>query len=68
MLAGATIASGATTAVAADVADAAPLEFDAVTVRRSVAPASGATSEYEAATAPLIDVQLAAEASQRFHW
>src|SRR5438093_13100937 len=54
--------STVTVPVAADVADADPLAFVAVTVRRSVAPPSAETSAYEDAVAPIIEAQLAPDA------
>ncbi|MGH3024942.1 MAG: hypothetical protein ACRDLR_00640 [Gaiellaceae bacterium] len=58
----------ATTAVAADVADADPFRLLAVTTSRSVLPASAAASEYADPPAPAIAEQPAPLESQRSHW
>src|SRR5665213_1366644 len=57
-----------TVAVLAEVAAVPPAAFDAVTVARSVCPASAAAGTYLLAVAPAIEEQLAPVASQRSHW
>jgi hypothetical protein len=58
----------ATTAVWAEVADDEPPEFVAVTITRSVAPASVVWSTYELLVAALMFAQLAPNESQSSHW
>ena len=54
-----------TTAVGAEVADAVPAEFRAVTRIRSVVPSSAEVSVYVLLVAPLMSEQLAPVRSQR---
>ncbi len=56
-----------TTAVAAELADAEPTPFDAVTTARNVEPTSAATTTYVAAVAPPISTHPAPPASHRRH-
>jgi mannose/fructose/N-acetylgalactosamine-specific phosphotransferase system component IIC len=56
-----------TTAVAADDADAEPLEFVAVTTASIVCPTSEVWSAYVALVAPAMVEQLAPELSQSCH-
>lgn len=62
------IGLGATTDVAADVAEDWPELFAAVTSTRSVRPTSAEPSVYCDAVAPAIDAQLPPDVSQRRHW
>ena len=63
-----TVGAGAwTTAVGTDVVDVEPALFVAVTLTRSVAPASTCCSLYVVAVAPLIAAQLLPFWSQRLH-
>ena len=57
-----------TTAVGTDVADVAPAEFFAVTLTRSVLPASTDFSAYVWPLAPLMPEQLPPILLQRRHW
>jgi hypothetical protein len=56
-----------TTAVCADVADADPPPFDAVTTARKVDPTSPATTAYDDAVAPPMSAHAPPDASQRRH-
>jgi hypothetical protein len=58
----------ATTPVCAEVADAEPAAFVAVTTIRSVLPASADTSVYVLLVAPLMLAHEAPALSQRRHW
>ena len=56
-----------TTAVCADVADADPPPFDAVTTARNVDPTSPATTAYDDAVAPAISTHAPPDTSHRRH-
>jgi hypothetical protein len=60
--------AGATTAVAALVANAEPDAFDAVTVTRIVLPTSAAPSVYCWVVLPETGAQFAPDVSHRLHW
>src|SRR5438105_12691658 len=60
--------SGGTTPVGAEVAEAEPYTFVALTTTSSVKPASPGAITYVCAVAPGIGTQFAPAASQRCHW
>jgi hypothetical protein len=60
--------AAATTPDGAEVADAAPFLFEAVTTTLIVAPTSDALNKYDWPVAPPTDAQLPPRESQRCHW
>jgi hypothetical protein len=60
--------AAATTAVGEETAIAEPVEFDAVTVARSVWPPSADPTLWFAAVSPASALHAAPEVSQRLHW